>query len=86
MKVSVVGASGYTGGELLNFLYDHPFFQLHHIAAGSNAGEKIVELHPHLSKFGRQVFESVDHAKLNESDLVFIALPHGESSKLVPTC
>lgn len=84
MKASVVGASGYTGGELLNFLYDHPFFQLHHIAAGSNAGEKIVELHPHLSKFGLQVFESVDHAKLNESDLVFIALPHGESSKLVP--
>lgn len=83
MKISVIGASGYAGGELLKFISLHSDFQLHHIAAGNNAGELITDLHPHLIEFAGRKFEAIEFEKINQSDLVFVALPHGESSKLV---
>ena len=82
MKTAVVGASGYAGGELLRLLSNHPKFKLSYIAAGSNAGEPITNLHPQLTNFTGRNFEETEIAKINNSDLVFIALPHGESAKL----
>ena len=83
MKTAVVGASGYAGGELLRLLSNHPRFKLSYIAAGSNAGEPITNLHPQLTNFTGRNFEETEIAKINNSDLVFIALPHGESAKLI---
>ena len=82
MNVGVVGASGYAGGELLRLLSNHPIFKLAYISAGSNAGELITAIHPHLTNFAEQKFESTDMSRINKCDLVFIALPHGESAKL----
>ena len=82
MKTAVVGASGYAGGELLRLLSNHPKFKLSYLAAGSNAGEPITNLHPQLTNFTGRNFEETEIAKINNSDLVFIALPHGESAKL----
>ena len=83
MKTAVVGASGYAGGELLRLLSNHPKFKLSYIAAGSNAGEPITNLPPQLTNFTGRNFEETEIAKINNSDLVFIALPHGESAKLI---
>ena len=83
MNVGVVGASGYAGGELLRLLSNHPNFKLAYISAGSNAGELITAIHPHLTNFAEQKFESTDALRFNKCDLVFIALPHGESAKLI---
>ena len=83
MKTAVVGASGYAGGELLRLLSNHPKFKLSYIAAGSNAGEPITNLHPQLTNFTGRNFEETEIAKINNSDLVFIALPHGESAKII---
>lgn len=83
MKTAVVGASGYAGGELLRILHGHPNFNLEVIAAGSNAGEKIVSVHPHLNYFGEEKFDSLSIEKLNVCELVFLALPHGESAKII---
>ncbi len=83
MKTAVVGASGYAGGELLRLLSNHPKFKLSYIAAGSNAGEPITNLHPQLTNFTGRNFEETEIAKINNSDLVVIALPHGESAKLI---
>ena len=83
MKTAVVGASGYAGGELLRLLSNHPKFKLSYIAAGSNAGEPITNLHPQLTNFTGRNFEETEITKINNSDLVFIALPHGESAKLI---
>ena len=83
MKTAVVGASGYAGGELLRLLSNHPKFKISYIAAGSNAGEPITNLHPQLTNFTGRNFEETEIAKINNSDLVFIALPHGESAKLI---
>ena len=83
MKIGVVGASGYTGGELLRLLNSHPSFSISYIAAGSNAGALITDFHPHLTDFAGQEFKPTSAVEMNKCDLVFIALPHGESSKLI---
>jgi N-acetyl-gamma-glutamyl-phosphate reductase len=83
MRVGVVGASGYAGGELLRLLAQHPKFEVSLIAAGSSAGERITSIHPHLTTYQDQNFQSTAPEEMGELDLVFVALPHGESSKIV---
>ena len=83
MKIGVVGASGYAGGELLRLLSKHPNFEISFIGAHSNAGESITALHPQLIQFEGQQFSAVNVDDLNKCDLVFTALPHGESAKLI---
>ena len=83
MKTGVVGASGYAGGELLRLLSMHPNFELFYIAAGSNAGEPITNVHPQLTQFSGKNFAVTEISKINECDVVFLALPHGESAKLI---
>lgn len=83
MKIGVVGASGYAGGELLRLLASHPEFEAAVITAGSNAGEEITSIHPQLSNYAGRKFENSDSARLKGLDLVFTALPHGESAKLI---
>ena len=80
MKVGVVGASGYSGGELLKLLADHSKFEVSYIAAGSNAGELISSVHPQLTMYEGQKFQSTQLAGMADCDLVFFALPHGESA------
>jgi N-acetyl-gamma-glutamyl-phosphate reductase len=83
MNVGVIGASGYAGGELLRLLTNHPKFNLSYISAGSNSGELISSIHPHLSNFADMKFEATDTSLINKCELVFLALPHGESAKLI---
>lgn len=83
MKIGVVGASGYAGGELLRLLAGHPEFEAAVITAGSNSGEEITSVHPQLSHYAGRKFEVTDASKLFGLDLVFTALPHGESAKLI---
>jgi len=83
MKIGVVGASGYAGGELLRMLLNHPAFKISYISAGSNAGELITSIHPGLTPLSGRVFSATDTAELDQCEIAFIALPHGESAKLV---
>ena len=83
MKVGVVGASGYAGGELLRILATHPVFKIAFISAHSNAGESITALHPHLTHLAGHRFSPVSIDELNKCDLIFTALPHGESASLI---
>ena len=83
MKTAIVGASGYAGTELLRILLDHPNFEPTVITAHSNAGELISSVAPQLAKLGERRFEAFDLAKVNMCDLVFLALPHGESAALI---
>lgn len=83
MKTAVVGASGYAGGELLRLLQIHPTFSPSHITAHSNAGELINSIHPHLSGYAGRTFSALDISELRAAELVFLALPHGESAKVI---
>ena len=83
MKIGVVGASGYAGGELLRLLSLHPIFDVHVITAHSQAGELITSVHPHLQEYAGKKFSELSAPALNQCDLVFLALPHGESAKVI---
>ena len=83
MKTAVIGASGYAGGELLRLLAVHPHFQVTAISAHSNAGELVTSVHPHLTTHTGEKFLAVSEIDFSEIELVFIALPHGESASLI---
>jgi N-acetyl-gamma-glutamyl-phosphate reductase len=83
MKIGVVGASGYAGGELLRLLAFHPHFEVTSITAHSNAGEQITSVHPQLQSYAGKKFSAFAPADFASSDLIFLALPHGESAKVI---
>lgn len=82
MQVAVAGASGYAGGELLRLLAAHPDLVLGPIAAGSSAGQPVTAVHPQLPQLAGRTFDSTGARLLSQADLVFLALPHGESARL----
>lgn len=84
MKTGVLGASGYAGGELLRLLENHPAFEPTHVTANAHAGERITSVHPQLSWMGDRAFATLDYKELANCEVVFLALPHGESAKVVP--
>ena len=83
MRTAVIGASGYAGGELLRLLATHPLFQVTVVSAHSNAGEQVTTVHPQLQSYAGRVFVSTDSIDFSSLDLVFLALPHGESAALI---
>jgi len=83
MKIGVVGASGYAGGELLRLLATHPHFEVTAITAHSNAGEQITSVHPQLQSYREKKFSAFAPADFDSCELIFLALPHGESAKVI---
>jgi N-acetyl-gamma-glutamyl-phosphate reductase len=85
MKVGIAGASGYTGAELLRLLNGHPAFEVGVATAHSHAGQSVGGHTPSLrAAYPGLVYEDTEVAALDGLDLVFCALPHGESQKFVP--
>jgi len=82
MRTVVIGASGYSGGELLRLLAGHPDFEVMAISAHSNAGEDVMAIHPFLHSYSGRKFIDVGSINWNEIDFAFLALPHGESAKI----
>ncbi len=82
MKVSVVGGSGYTGGELLRLLLRHPKVEVAQVTSDSLAGKPLSRAHPNLRKVTDLAF--TPHAELDETDLLFLATPHGSSMGRMP--
>lgn len=83
MKIGLVGGSGYAGGELLRLLALHPHFTATAISAHSNAGEEITSIHPQLQSYAGRKFTTFSVEQFRECELVFLALPHGESAKVI---
>jgi N-acetyl-gamma-glutamyl-phosphate reductase len=83
MKVGVIGASGYAGGELLRLLDTHPQFEVCAVTAHSNAGELITSIHPHLTSYAGRTFSAFTPADFDCCELIFLALPHGESAGVI---
>ena len=80
MKIGIVGASGYSGGELARLVSSHPKFEIEYLAAASNAGELVTSIHPQLLQFVGQKFEDTNLDAMKRCDLIFFALPHGSSA------
>jgi N-acetyl-gamma-glutamyl-phosphate reductase len=85
MKAGILGASGYTGSELLRLLAGHPEFEVAVATAHSHAGEAVGAHTPSLAAaYPGLVYEESDPARFDGLDLVFCGLPHGESQRIVP--
>jgi N-acetyl-gamma-glutamyl-phosphate reductase len=85
LKAGVIGASGYTGAELLRIIWSHPEMEVALATAGQYAGEPIASLYPSLAGAYQGYFETFDPGSASEAcDVFFVGLPHGESMKAVP--
>jgi N-acetyl-gamma-glutamyl-phosphate reductase len=86
IDVGIIGASGYTGAELLRLCAGHPDLRVVFATGDSQAGTALAELYPSLAAaYPGLVFDSYDPALLDRVDLVFCGLPHGASQALMPT-
>ena len=83
MKIGVIGASGYAGGELLRLLAGHSEFEVCCVTAHSNAGELITSVHPQLTSYSGLKFSAFNAADFDCCELIFLALPHGESAAVI---
>lgn len=83
MKIGIIGASGYAGGELLRLLAGHPEFDVCTVTAHSNAGEAITKVHPHLTSYSGRTFSAFNAKDFDCCELIFLALPHGESASMI---
>lgn len=79
---AIAGASGYAGGELLRLLIDHPEIAIGTVTAGSNAGAPLIEHQPHLRPLADRILDPTTVEKLRGHDIVYLALPHGQSAEI----
>jgi N-acetyl-gamma-glutamyl-phosphate reductase len=85
-SVGIIGASGFTGAELLRLIAAHPDFELVFATGDSQAGVAIADLYPSLAAvYGGIEFAAYEDSLLDDVDLVFCGLPHGASQALMPT-
>ncbi|MFH9608731.1 N-acetyl-gamma-glutamyl-phosphate reductase [Streptomyces sp. NPDC017448] len=80
VRAAVAGASGYAGGELLRLLLAHPGVEIGALTGHSNAGQALGSLQPHLRPLADRVLEPTTAEVLAGHDVVFLALPHGQSA------
>ncbi|HWO69358.1 MAG TPA: N-acetyl-gamma-glutamyl-phosphate reductase [Actinomycetota bacterium] len=87
-RVAVLGASGFTGGELIRLLAAHPAVELTFLGAKGSAGARLGDVHPHLAGvpgLGDRLLEPLEPgAVADRADVAFCALPHGASAELAP--
>lgn len=80
-SVAVSGASGYAGGEVLRILAAHPDVEIRTVTAHSNAGQPLTQHQPHLRSLAHLTLQDTTPEVLAGHDIVFLALPHGQSGR-----
>ena len=82
-KIAILGASGYTGAELVRLIATHPSMQIVAMSADRKAGQTMAQVFPHLRHLNLPVLSKIDDIDLGNVDLVFCALPHATSQKVI---
>src|SRR5712692_3137945 len=81
MRASIVGGSGYAGGELARLLLSHSQVEIVQVTSESHVGQYLYNVHPNLR--GRTTLQFISLDQLHPCDLLFLALPHGEAQKQI---
>ena len=82
-KIAILGASGYTGAELIRLLATHPAYEIAALGAFSKAGQQMADVFPHLRHLRLPQLVSFDEIAFDEIDLCFCALPHKTSQDVI---
>jgi N-acetyl-gamma-glutamyl-phosphate reductase len=86
LKVAIVGASGYTGLELLRILHCHPEVAVTCVTSEQSAGKRISDVFPQLMGRYDQMLENLEPVRVaDNADFIFTALPHKAAMEVVPT-
>ncbi len=83
IRIGVIGASGYTGGDLVRLAARHPAIDIAVLTAGSHAGKAMAEVFPHLGHLDLPPLLSNDDAEWRDVEAVFCGLPHGTSQDVI---
>jgi len=83
IKTAILGASGYTGAELLRFLAGHPAFRVTALTADRKAGQSMAQVFPHLGSLSLPDLVSIDQVDFAGIDAVFCCLPHGTTQEVI---
>ncbi|MFV0334279.1 MAG: N-acetyl-gamma-glutamyl-phosphate reductase [Tropicimonas sp.] len=84
-KVAILGASGYTGAELIRLIATHPGLEIAALSADRKAGMEMVEVYPHLRHLSLPVLKRIEELDFAGIDLCFCALPHATSQAVIAT-
>ncbi|MCX6660658.1 MAG: N-acetyl-gamma-glutamyl-phosphate reductase [Candidatus Bathyarchaeota archaeon] len=85
MRISIIGASGYAGGELIRELLSHPEVEITNVVSRSHVDEYVFRIHPNLRGYTELKFSPLNLSSItSNSDLVFTSVPHGTSTEIVP--
>ena len=83
LRIGVLGASGYTGADLVRLLLRHPDAEIRVLTADRHAGKPLAAVFPHLDGFGLPDLIKVDDADWSQVDVVFCGLPHGTTQEVI---
>lgn len=83
IRATIIGASGYTGGELLRLLHAHPEVEVVQVTSNRHLGEYVYQVHPNLRK--RTVLKFTSPEEIQSTEVLFLALPHGQAQRKIET-
>lgn len=83
INIAIIGASGYTGVELIRILSNHPFAEIKSLIANSNAGQNIEDIYQHLSHFSLPKLKKIEETDFKEIDVAFCCLPHTTAGEVI---
>ena len=83
-KIAILGASGYTGAELVRLIATHPSFEIAALSGDRKAGQSMASVYPHLRHMGLPDLARIEDIDFAGIDMVFCALPHATSQAVIP--
>ena len=85
LNIAILGASGYTGAELIRLCLQHPHVHIAALSANTYAGQNMADVFPHLGGLDLPTLQTIEAINFEQIDVVFCCLPHATTQAIIPT-